>query len=116
MEPESKELFSRSSASPRLRVKASSLQSREKTRDTRGGTPMIASTITACSGARFGLRFVAVCALFAASAAHAQLTDLTQTPNAENAGIVKSLEQQIGTGVGNTFTVGSSTYIIKRDP
>ena len=29
--------------------------------------------------------------------ADAQLTDLTQTPNAENAGIFKSLEQQIGT-------------------
>src|SRR5262245_30260198 len=77
---------------------------------------MIASTITACSGVRYGLRLATVCVVLAASAAHAQLTDLTQTPNAENAGIVKSLEQQIGAGVGNTFIVGSSTYIIKRDP
>ena len=33
--------------------------------------------------------------------ADAQLTDQTQTPNAENAGIFKSLDQQIGAGVGN---------------
>jgi hypothetical protein len=48
--------------------------------------------------------------------ADAQLTDLTQTPNAENAGIFKSLEQQIGAGVGNVMTPGSSTFIIARDP
>ena len=34
--------------------------------------------------------------------AYAQLTDLTQTPNQEEAGIVKSLDQQIGSGVGNS--------------
>ena len=38
--------------------------------------------------------------------AQAQLTDLTQTPNQEGAGIVKSLEQQIGAGVGNSTTPG----------
>jgi hypothetical protein len=48
--------------------------------------------------------------------AHAQLTDQTQTPNTERAGIVKSLEQQIGAGVGNALTPDSSTYIILRDP
>jgi hypothetical protein len=48
--------------------------------------------------------------------AHAQLTDLTQTPNQEGAGIVKSLEQQIGNGVGNSMTPGSSIYITLRDP
>jgi hypothetical protein len=63
---------------------------------------------------RYGLAIV--CAVLAAPAARAQLTDLTQTPNAESAGIVKSLEQQIGAGVGNTFIPGSSVYIIKRDP
>ncbi|NJO12315.1 MAG: thiol oxidoreductase-like protein [Gammaproteobacteria bacterium] len=47
---------------------------------------------------------------------HAQLTDLTQTPNLEGAGIHKSLEQQIGAGVGDLLTPGSSTYIIARDP
>jgi CxxC motif-containing protein (DUF1111 family) len=48
--------------------------------------------------------------------AHAQLTDQTQTPNAEGAGIKKSLEEQIGAGVGNALTPDSSTYIILRDP
>ncbi|HKU89853.1 MAG TPA: di-heme oxidoredictase family protein [Steroidobacteraceae bacterium] len=48
--------------------------------------------------------------------AEAQLTDLTQAPNIENAGIVKSLEQQIGAGVGNLNTPGSSTFITARDP
>jgi hypothetical protein len=48
--------------------------------------------------------------------AFAQLTDLTQTPNQEGAGIVKSLDQQIGAGVGNIMTPGSSTFIIARDP
>src|SRR4029079_6063350 len=48
--------------------------------------------------------------------AEAQLTDLTQTPNAENAGIVKSLQQQIGNGVGNIITLRSSAFITARDP
>jgi hypothetical protein len=48
--------------------------------------------------------------------AHAQLTDLTQTPNQEGAGIIKSLEQQIGNGVGNSMAPGSSIYITLRDP
>src|SRR5262245_23219450 len=48
--------------------------------------------------------------------AQAQLTDLTQAPNAENAGIVKSLQQQIGNGVGNVMTPGSSSFIVARDP
>jgi len=46
----------------------------------------------------------------------AQLTDQTQTPNAERAGIFKSLEEQIGAGVGNVNTPGSSSFIIARDP
>ena len=48
--------------------------------------------------------------------AQAQLTDLTQTPNIENAGIRKSLQEQVGAGVGDVLTPGSSTYIIARDP
>lgn len=59
------------------------------------------------------LLVAAVCCM---ETAEAQLTDLTQTPNAENAGIFKSLQQQIGTGVGNLTTPGSSTYIVARDP
>ena len=34
----------------------------------------------------------------------------------ENAGIVKSLQQQIGAGVGNINTPGSSLFIAARDP
>lgn len=54
--------------------------------------------------------------LLVSGPARAQLTDQTQTPNAEHAGIFKSLEQQIGTGVGDWVTPGSSSYIIARDP
>ena len=60
---------------------------------------------------------VAACAsMLGLDVAEAQLTDQTQTPNAERAGIFKSLEQQIGAGVGNVMTPDSSTYIIARDP
>ena len=55
-------------------------------------------------------------ALCCSETAQAQLTDLTQTPNQEGAGIVKSLEQQIGAGVGNAMTPDSSTFITLRDP
>jgi len=48
--------------------------------------------------------------------AQAQSTDQTQTPNVEQAGITKSLQQQVGAGVGNIMTPGSSTFIIARDP
>jgi Di-haem oxidoreductase, putative peroxidase len=46
----------------------------------------------------------------------AQLTDITQTPNRENAGIRKSLEEQIGAGRGDGTTPDSSLFIIHRDP
>lgn len=46
----------------------------------------------------------------------AQLSDLTQTPNAANVGIVKSFAQQVGEGRGDVNTPGSSIFIIKRDP
>jgi hypothetical protein len=60
---------------------------------------------------------MALCAVLCQiDTAEAQLTDLTQTPNAENAGIVKSLQQQIGAGVGNINTPGSSIFITQRDP
>ncbi len=48
--------------------------------------------------------------------AQAQLTDLTQTPNPINAGIAKSLEDQVGTGQGDEITPYSSIYLINRDP
>ena len=46
----------------------------------------------------------------------AQETDITQTPNAANAGIKKSLSQQIGAGRGDIVTPNSSAFIIARDP
>ena len=48
--------------------------------------------------------------------AHAQETDITQTPNNEQAGIKKSLAQQIGAGRGDINTPDSSVYIINHDP
>ena len=59
---------------------------------------------------------LALVALLAAASAQAQLTDQTQTPNVERAGIFKSLSEQIGNGVGDWATPGSSSYIIARDP
>ncbi len=46
----------------------------------------------------------------------AQETDITQAPNSLNAGIQKSLEEQIGNGRGDVDTQGSSLYIMNRDP
>jgi hypothetical protein len=46
----------------------------------------------------------------------AQLPDRTRNPNTANAGIAKSLAQQIGAGAGNTVTPNSSRFIIARDP
>jgi hypothetical protein len=48
--------------------------------------------------------------------AEAQLTDLTQAPNAEEAGIHKSLQEQIGAGRGDELTPDSSLFLIQRDP
>src|SRR6266481_1787201 len=46
----------------------------------------------------------------------AQMIDNTQATNAINAGINKSLSDEIGAGRGNVNAVGSSAYIIARDP
>ena len=46
----------------------------------------------------------------------AQESDITQTPNAIDAGIQKSLEDQIGAGRGDQFTPDSSRFLIARDP
>jgi hypothetical protein len=48
--------------------------------------------------------------------ADAQLTDITQTPNTEDAGIQKSLTEQVGAGRGDVMTSDSSLFIIGRDP
>jgi len=59
---------------------------------------------------------VVLAGVFGAVFASAELTDLTQTPNAVNEGIVKSLDEQIGAGRGDVKAPGSSLYIIARDP
>ena len=46
----------------------------------------------------------------------AQLIDNTQALNNANAGINKSLTDEIGAGRGNALTPSSSVFIIKRDP
>src|SRR2546428_10622406 len=48
--------------------------------------------------------------------ARAQMIDNTQALNPINAGINKSLSQEIGASRGDIYTAGSSLYIIKRDP
>lgn len=52
----------------------------------------------------------------AAPTAFGQLSDRTQTPNGANAGIAKSLAQEIGAGRGDELTPGSSRFVIARDP
>lgn len=72
------------------------------------------------SPASFPWRWVGGTALGAVllllASVNAQLTDITQAPNPENAGIQKSLEQQIGEGRGDALTPDSSVFIIQRDP
>lgn len=58
-----------------------------------------------------GLSTLVLCGMVSA-----QLNDLEQTPNTANAGIAKSLEEQIGPGRGDVNMFGSSIYMIKRDP
>jgi len=62
------------------------------------------------------LQIFSCCAVLLVPLAHAQETDITQTPNNEQAGIKKTLEQQIGAGRGDINTPDSSLYIISRDP
>src|SRR5438552_2533561 len=54
--------------------------------------------------------------LLRAGPALTQSIDRTQNPNTLNAGIAKSLAQQIGAGRGDVNTPGSSAFIIARDP
>jgi hypothetical protein len=68
--------------------------------------------VTICIQVGLGL----LLSLLANSSANAQLIDRTVAPNAVNAGIAKSLTQQIGTGRGDILTENSSAFIIARDP
>ena len=61
-------------------------------------------------------RWIALLGCTFGSVASAQLTDVTQAPNTANAGIKKSLTEQIGAGRGDIFTPNSSAYLIARDP
>src|SRR5262247_1744235 len=45
-----------------------------------------------------------------------QLTDKTRAPNIAEAGIAKSLADEIGAGRGDSVTPDSSMFIIRRDP
>lgn len=60
-------------------------------------------------------KIVAVAFLMAASV-QAQLIDNTQATSTAKAGINKSLTDEIGAGRGDVMTVGSSIYLINRDP
>jgi len=55
-------------------------------------------------------------ALLLAAIAPAQMIDNTLAPNTANAGIHKSLQDEIGAGRGDGMTVGSSVWLISRDP
>ena len=60
---------------------------------------------------------VSVAVLAADAPAVAQLRDSTQIfPVVPGGAITKSFTQQIGTGRGDTFRIGSSLFIAKRDP
>ena len=50
------------------------------------------------------------------AALHAQMVDNTQATNTAQAGINKSLTDEIGAGRGSVLMPGSSLYIIDRDP
>jgi hypothetical protein len=56
------------------------------------------------------------CALVLGIAMQAQMIDNTQAANTAKAGINKSLIDEIGPGRGDIMTVGSSSYLINRDP
>ena len=68
------------------------------------------------------MRFLATAVGFAGSALllalpiQGQMIDNTQAPNTANAGINRSLNDEIGPGRGDVMTVSSSYYLIHRDP
>jgi hypothetical protein len=65
---------------------------------------------------RLNISVATLCAACASMLGYAQLIDLTKAPNAANAGIAKSLDQEIGAGRGDIMTPDSSAFIINRDP
>lgn len=78
--------------------------------------PPTASRSRRCGAPRRCLGRLVLLVLFTSTPASVGLTDLGQTPNAENEGIAKSLEQQVGAGRGDRRTPDASLYLIARDP
>src|SRR2546428_13125817 len=67
------------------------------------------------------IKVIVICVLVAAVSLLSiptlgQLIDKTRAPNVADAGIAKSLADQIGAGRGDVMTPNSSVCIIKRDP
>src|SRR5499426_2558132 len=67
------------------------------------------------------VKLIVICVLVAAVSLLSiptlgQLTDKTRAPNVADAGIAKSLADQIGAGRGDLMTPNSSAFIINRDP
>ena len=68
-------------------------------------------------GSSFSRIIVFSLACLTPMAPQAQLTDTTLTgPTVPGGSIAKSVEEQIGAGMGDVHLFGSSTYLIKRDP
>jgi hypothetical protein len=67
------------------------------------GEAMLLRGLSTTVAAMVGLSVV----VWLSTIADAQLTDITQTPNRANAGIQKSLEEQIGAGRGDVIVVHS---------
>lgn len=71
---------------------------------------------------RYRLHIAAMLILFAVAISLvsvpvlSQSIDRTQNPNIANAGIAKSLAQEVGAGRGDRLTPDSSSFIIARDP
>jgi hypothetical protein len=65
--------------------------------------------------ARYTLSILLAISTFCSLAA-AQMIDNTQATNTANAGINKSLTDEIGAGRGDVLTPNSSIYIMNRDP
>jgi hypothetical protein len=62
------------------------------------------------------LTFLAVAVSLAGNTVLSQSIDRTQNPNIANAGIAKSLAEEVGAGRGDLQTPDSSAFIIARDP
>ncbi len=62
------------------------------------------------------LTFLAVAVALAGNTVLSQSIDRTQNPNIANAGIAKSLAEEVGAGRGDLQTPDSSSFIIARDP